>query len=247
MSSYESLAVSYDRLTNDVDYGAVLEFLEAILEREGVKPQSVLDLACGTGSLSMLLAERGYSVLGADASAEMLSVAYDKAAELTENRPFFVLQPMQKLKLPNTVDWVACTLDSLNYLTEPKDCEAAIRRVYKALAKGGIFTFDVNSVYKLRSLDDQVFLDEDDDVYCVWRAAFDEKANTLDYGMDIFQRHGQVWVRSQEEHREYAYSIGQLTEYLHKAGFKRIKVYGDRLLEAPGPEELRIYFSAIKE
>ncbi len=247
MSSYESLAVSYDRLTFDVDYAAVADFLEQLLAHEKVRPVSVLDLACGTGSLSMLLAGRGYAVIGADASEEMLSVAYEKACEMPQNRPFFIHQTMQKLKLPQPVDWVVCTLDSLNYLTDPKDCEAAIRRVYQSLAKGGIFTFDVNTVYKLRSLDDQVFLDEDDDVYCVWRASFDEQANTLDYGMDLFQREGEHWVRSQEEHREYAYSIGQLTGYLHKAGFTRIKVYGDRRLDAPQPEELRIYFTAMKE
>lgn len=247
MSSYESLAVSYDRLTFDVDYAAVADFLEQLLAHEKVRPVSVLDLACGTGSLSMLLAGRGYAVIGADASEEMLSVAYEKACEMPRNRPFFIHQTMQKLKLPQPVDWVVCTLDSLNYLTDPKDCEAAIRRVYQSLAKGGIFTFDVNTVYKLRSLDDQVFLDEDDDVYCVWRASFDEQANTLDYGMDLFQREGEHWVRSQEEHREYAYSIGQLTGYLHKAGFTRIKVYGDRRLDAPQPEELRIYFTAMKE
>ncbi len=247
MSAYESLAASYDRLTNDVDYDAMLAFYESIVRREERAPHDVLDLACGTGSLAVRLAARGYAVLGADASQEMLSVAYDKAQELPGNRPFFVMQSMQKLRLPNPVDWVVCSLDSLNYLTDPKDCESAIRRVYKALRLGGIFTFDVNSAHKLRSLDDQIFLDEDDDVYCVWRASFDEAANTLDYGMDIFQRFGEVWLRSQEEHREYAYSIGQLTGFLHEAGFTHIKVYGDGRLDAPEPEEQRIYFSAKKE
>jgi ubiquinone/menaquinone biosynthesis C-methylase UbiE len=247
MSTYESLARSYDRLTNDVDYDAMLDFLESIMEHENVEPRSVLDLACGTGTLSMRLTARNYAVIGVDFSQDMLSVAYEKAMETGENRPFFVCQEMQKLKLAEPVDCAVCTLDSLNYLTQPRDCEAAIRRVYKALNKGGIFIFDVNSVCKLRSLDDQVFLDEDDDVYCVWRASFDEKANTLDYGMDLFRREGDVWVRSQEEHREYAYSIGQLTGYLHKAGFSRIKVYGDQRLDAPSADEQRIYFSAVKE
>lgn len=247
MSAYERLAGSYDRLTNDVDYDAMCDFYESIAQREQTPLQSVLDLACGTGSLSVRLARRGYRVIGADASEDMLAQAFDKAQELDENRPFFIQQTMQKLRLPEKVDWVVCSLDSLNYLVDPRDCEAAIRRVARALRPGGVFTFDVNSPYKLRSLDDQVFLDEDDDVYCVWRASFDEKANTLDYGMDLFQRSGEVWVRSAEEHREYAYTIGQLTEFLHSAGFTRIKVYGDGRLAAPEPEELRLYFSARKE
>lgn len=247
MSAYERLAGSYDRLTNDVDYDAMCDFYESIAHREQAALQSVLDLACGTGSLSVRLARRGYRVIGADASEDMLAQAFDKAQTLDENRPFFIQQPMQKLRLPEKVDWVVCSLDSLNYLIDPKDCEATIRRVARALRPGGVFTFDVNSPYKLHSLDDQVFLDEDDDVYCVWRASFDETANTLDYGMDLFQRSGEVWVRSAEEHREYCYTIGQLTEYLHSAGFTHIRVYGDGRLVAPEPEEMRLYFSARKE
>ncbi len=247
MNAYGALAASYDRLTNDVDYDKMLDFYEQILRHEGAAPRDVLDLACGTGSLSVRLAQRGYAVLGADASQAMLSVAYDKAQMLDGNRPFFVLQTMQKLRLPEPVDWVVCSLDSLNYLTDPRECQAAVRRVYRALRPGGVFTFDLNSVYKLRSLDDQVFLDEDDDVYCIWRASFNEADNTLDYGMDLFQRRGALWARSQEEHREYAYSIGQMTGFLYEAGFTRIKVYGDGRLDAPEPEEMRIYFSAKKE
>lgn len=247
MSAYESLAASYDRLTNDVDYDAMCDFYESVAAREGVTAHDVLDLACGTGSLSVRLARRGYRVLGADASEDMLSRAYDKAQELEENRPFFILQPMQKLKLPEPVDWVVCSLDSLNYIIDPRECETAIRRVYRALRPGGIFTFDVNSPYKLHSLDDQVFLDEDENVYCVWRAAFDKQANTLDYGMDLFQRAGGVWLRTYEEHREYCYTIGQLTDFLHRAGFSRIKVYADGRLTAPEPESMRLYFSARKE
>ena len=95
-------------------------------------------------------------------------------------------------------------------------------------------------------MDGQVFLDEDDSVYCVWRGEFDEKTNICSYGMDLFQRRGKVWERSFEEHREYAYSQAQLTDYLKAAGFTRIRVYGDRTLEAPRQGEQRIYFSARK-
>ena len=104
----------------------------------------------------------------------------------------------------------------------------------------------MNTPQKLMAMDGQVFLDEDDDVYCVWRGGFDRESNILSYGMDLFQRQGEVWVRSFEEHREYAYSQAQLTGYLKDAGFCRIRVYGDRRMEAPGPEEQRIYFSARK-
>ena len=163
-----------------------------------------------------------------------------------ENPPRFVLQPLQELHLPVAVDLAVCALDSLDYITDPNDCKEAIRRVYKALNPGGIFIFDVNTPEKLRAMDGQVFLDEDDDVYCVWRGEFDEKTNICSYGMDLFQRRGKVWNRSFEEHQEYAYSADQLVSYLKAAGFTKIKVYGDRKLEAPRPGEQRIYLKARK-
>jgi len=247
MSSYEALAVSYDRLTDDVAYAEVLAYLEQLLQEKGKKPESVLDLACGTGSLSVLLAQRGYRVLGADLSEDMLAVAYEKSMHMEENRPYFIHQSMQKLRLPYTVDCVVCCLDSLNYLTNPEDCRTAIRRVYQALSPGGIFLFDVNTPEKLRAMDGQVFLDEDDDVYCVWRASFSQEERICAYGMDIFQRIGPVWHRSEEEHLEYAYEPEELRSYLEEAGFTGITIYGDRSLQPPREGEQRIYFAACKE
>ena len=245
MDAYHALAQSYDRLTNDVDYGATVEFYEQILRRDGLNPKTAVDLACGTGSVALLLAEKGLSVTAVDLSAEMLAEAAQKAAEL-ENPPFFVCQPLQELRLLRGVDLAVCALDSLDYITDPEDCAEAIRRIFRVLNPGGIFIFDVNTPEKLRAMDGQVFLDEDDDVYCVWRGEFDEETNICSYGMDLFQRSGDVWHRSFEEHREYAYSAPQLEGFLRQAGFTHIRVYGDRKFEAPAPGEQRIYFKARK-
>ena len=245
MDAYHELAVSYDRLTNDVDYEATVDFYYEILAREGLRPRTAVDLACGTGSVTAILARRGLKVTGVDLSEEMLTVAQQKAAEL-ENMPWFICQPLQELRLPRAVDMAVCALDSLDYITDPKDCEEAIRRVYKYLNPGGIFIFDVNTPEKLRAMDGQVFLDEDDDVYCVWRGEFDEQTNICSYGMDLFQRKGNLWERSFEEHREYAYSAETLVGYLKKAGFTHIKVYADREFTAPREGEQRIYIKARK-
>ena len=245
MDAYKSLAVSYDRLTNDVDYNAVVDFYRQILAREGLNPRTAADLACGTGSVAILLAEQGILVTAVDISEDMLTIASQKALDM-ENQPRFVCQPLQKLQLPRGVDLAVCALDSLDYILDPEDCAEAIRRIYKALNPGGIFIFDVNTPEKLRAMDGQVFLDEDDDVYCVWRGEFDEKTNICSYGMDLFQREGQCWHRSFEEHREYAYSQEQLTAFLKDAGFTHIAVYADRRFEAPAPGEQRIYFKARK-
>ena len=245
MNAYENLAVSYDRLTNDVDYEATVRFYNEILAREDLAPRTAVDLACGTGSVTALLARQGLQVTGVDMSEEMLTVAWEKCQDL-EQPPRFICQKLQELWLPRGVDLAVCALDSLDYITDPEDCAEAIRRVYKALNPGGIFIFDVNTPEKLRAMDGQVFLDEDDDVYCVWRGEFDEETNICSYGMDLFQRKGQTWVRSFEEHREYAYSAQQLKDYLKAAGFSHIAVYADRRFEAPAPGEQRIYIKARK-
>ena len=245
MNAYHALAASYDRLTSDVDYKAIVAFYHDILKLEGIQPKSVVDLACGTGSVTLLLAEKYARVIGVDMSEEMLTVAQQRACAM-ENMPLFICQPLQQLWIPRAVDMAVCALDGLDYILDPADCKEAIRRVYKALNPGGIFIFDVNTPEKLRAMDGQVFLDEDDDVYCVWRGEFDEDTNVCSYGMDLFQRHGEVWHRSFEEHREYAYTVAQLTEYLKAAGFTHIRVYADGKLESPQEGEQRIYFSARK-
>lgn len=246
MSAYTSLAAAYDGLTADIDYAATLDFLEAILHKAGKQPETVLDLACGTGSMSLLLAQRGYRVLGADISEEMLTEAATKTA-LCENPPYFIRQPMQRLRLPMPVDAVFCLLDSLNYLTEPADCRQTFSRVFRALKEGGVFLFDINTPGKLRSLDGQVFLDENEESYCVWRAEFDTAENCCYYGMDLFCKHGTLWERSFEQHCEYAYDPTELRQWLLEAGFARVDCYGDCCMENPKENEQRIYFAAWKE
>ena len=245
MDAYHELAQSYDRLTNDVDYDATVAFYYEILKRENVVPRTAVDLACGTGSVALRLAQKGLQVTAVDMSWEMLMVAQQKAQEAGV-QPQFACQKLQQLCLPRGVDLAVCALDSIDYILDPGDCQTAIRRVYKALNPGGCFIFDVNTPEKLRAMDGQVFLDEDEDVYCVWRGEFDEETNICSYGMDLFQRHGDTWQRSFEEHREYAYSAEQLTDYLRNAGFTGIRIYGDRTFDAPGAGEQRIYIKARK-
>ena len=245
MNAYHALAGSYDRLTNDVDYRAVVDFYNQIIHREGLNPRTAVDLACGTGSVALILAEQGLSVTAVDMSEDMLTAAMEKTMGM-ENPPMLILQLLQELRLSKGVDLAVCALDSLDYILNPEDCAEAIRRVYRVLNPGGIFVFDVNTPEKLRSMDGQVFLDEDDDVYCVWRGEFDEETNICSYGMDLFQRDGEIWHRSFEEHQEYAYSQEQLMSFLRQSGFTNIEVYADRVFTAPREGEQRIYFKARK-
>lgn len=245
MNAYRELAKSYDLLTRDVDYEATVAFYNEILDSLRLQPRTAVDLACGTGSVSILLAKQGLQVTGVDLSEDMLCIASQKTQDM-ENPPRFVCQPLQKLHLPRGVDLAVCALDSLDYILDPEDCKEAICRVYKALNPGGIFIFDVNTPEKLRAMDGQVFLDEEEDVYCVWRGEFDEQTNICSYGMDLFQREDDRWVRSFEEHQEYAYSRQQLTDFLKEAGFTHIHCFADRRMAEPEAGEQRMYFYGRK-
>ena len=247
MTAYESLAGAYDGLTVDVPYPRILDFIEAVLRTLGREPKTVLDLACGTGSMSVLLAERGYRVLGADISEEMLTVAQRNCAPLGDKAPYFIHQSMQRLRLPQPVELVLCLLDSLNYLKRTEDCRKTLHRVFDALTPGGVFFFDINTPTKLRAMNGQVSLDENDESYCVWRAEYDENTRLCTYGIDLFRREGRLWSRSFELHEEYAYEPEMLVEWLHEAGFGRVLRFGDCRLCEPEVEEQRIYFAAIKE
>ena len=247
MSCYEALAASYDGLTRDIPYEKYLRFFKTLLRRHGVTATTVLDLACGTGSLSVLLAKHGYRVLGVDRSEELLTVAAEKAMELEENQPFFAAQPMQRLKIPEPVDACVCALDSINYVTKPQDVQKAFRRVYESLRPGGLFVFDINTPYKLEGLDGQVFLDETEDSYCVWRAVYDKRHSLCRYGMDLFQQANDgLWERSFEEHVERAYTPEELSQWLTDAGFAQVERFANLRLEAPEADELRICFAAKK-
>ena len=245
MDAYHALAASYDRLTNDIRYENTVDFYRQILDREGLTVRTAADLACGTGSVALLLAQMGLQVIGVDMSEEMLCVAQQKAQDV-DNPPVFVCQRLEQLRLLRGVDLAVCALDSMNYITDPACCREALRRIYRVLNPGGCFIFDINTPEKLRAMDDQVFLDEDDDVYCVWRGEFDEKSNILSYEMDLFQRQGNVWHRSFEEHREYAYTAEELTAWLKQAGFTNIEVFADQQMIPPRDGEQRIYLKARK-
>lgn len=246
MSAYEALAGAYDELTVDVEHRRRADYLARLFKKSRIPVYSVLDLACGTGTMACLLTEKGYRVLATDGSVEMLTMAAQKAAAL-EDPPFFLHQSMPKLHLTEQVDAAISTLDSLNYLTRAADVKETFRRVYRYLKPGGQFLFDVNTPYKLRCMDGQVWLDETEDVYCVWRTDFSERTKVCTYWVDLFQqgRNG-TWRRSCEEHRERAWEQEELTEWLHEAGFARVRVTGDLTSRLPKAEEDRWNFRCEK-
>ena len=244
MNSYQALSAYYDRFTDDVGYADWADFFERLFAREGIQPKLVLDLACGTGSLTRILAERGYEMIGADASPEMLMQAMQNAMDC-EPRPLFLNQRMEALDLYGTVDACLCCLDSINYVTEPQTLQKAFERVHLFLEpKSGLFVFDINTPEKFACMDGNAYVREDEDVFCVWQAAVED--SLCAYQFDIFAREGDKWTRAQETHEERIYTVEQLTDMLEKAGFSEIKTYGDQSFAPVRGGEDRIYFTARK-
>ena len=247
MSSYDALAASYDGLMVDGSYRKRADWLERQFKKSRIPVRSVLDLACGTGTIACLLAERGYQVIATDASEEMLTQAASKAAVLEERAPLFLLQSMPRLCLAEPVDAVVSTLDSLNYLTREKDIRETFGRVYRWLKPGGQFVFDVNTPYKLRRMDGQMYMDETEASFCVWRTFFSERTQCCTYQVDLFQLNADgTWEREFEEHRERAWTEEQLRTFLAAAGFANVKITGDLSLRAPREDEDRWIVTAVR-
>ena len=247
MSSYDALASSYDGLMADGSYRKRADWLEKLFKKSRISVESVLDLACGTGTIACLLAARGYQVIATDASEEMLVQAAAKAMILEENAPMFLLQSMPRLRLAEPVDTVVSTMDSLNYLTREKDIRETFCRVYRWLKSGGQFIFDVNTPYKLRCMDRQMYMDETEDSFCVWRTFFSERTKCCTYQVDLFRlNEDETWERDYEEHRERAWSEEELRLFLKDAGFSKVVVTGDLTMRTPGDTEDRWIFRAVK-
>lgn len=245
MNCYDALAANYDALTGDVEYEKRADFLEKLFRRSRIPVHTVLDLACGTGTMTWILTGRGYEMIGVDGSEEMLAAAMSKSGSVEGIAPVFLHQSMPRLDLYGTVDGAICCLDSLNYLTDPKDVQRTFDRLRLFIAPGGVLIFDINTVEKLRALDGQVFLDETEESYCVWRPEY--RRGICTYYMDLFQLADDgSWERSLEIHRERAYTVEELTAWLEAAGFGEIRTYGDMKLRRPGENEQRIYFSCIR-
>ncbi len=245
MSAYLSLAPWYDELTRDVPYGEFADFYELIFKKYGVSPSLCLDLACGTGTLTLELARRGYEMIGVDGSEDMLASAQEKLADCgAVVPPIFLCQTMEGLDLYGTVSAAVCSLDGINYLPTGH-LDPVFERLRLFVEPGGVLIFDVNTPEKLRAMDGQVFLDETEDVFCVWRAELSADRTSVHYGLDIFARlEEDVWERGEEEHTEYIHTVDTLTGKLAAHGFGEIRVFAELRDGPPGPGEQRVFIAA---
>ena len=240
MSAYDALAPWYDAFTGDVDYESFADFYEALFRADGGEFSLVLDLCCGTGTLALIMSRRGYDMIAADASEDMLMAARDKAADMGSGAPLFICQRADGLDLFGTVDAAYSSLDSFNYLSFEELC-GAFDRLRLFIRPGGLLVFDLRTPEFLRSMDGSVSVDETDDALCLWRGRFDHERGELVYGLDLFERVGEdIYEHRNEEHVEYAHDIAAVAAELVARGFTEVRT------GAPGPMagEGRVFITA---
>ncbi len=237
---YDIIAGVYDKLNKDIDYKSWADFLEAQFDRYlGCRPSLVLDLACGTGSMTAELAVRGYDMIGVDGSEQMLSFATERAyvnfGEEDEYRLpiLYLLQDMRSFELYGTVGAVVCCLDSINYLTGDGDLEKCFRTVHNYLDPDGVFLFDVNSEYKFNNIygsNSYILEDEIDggSVFCGWQNFYNAETRLCDFYLTLFsETEDGKYIREEEQQRERMYKLSELKEALEGCGFEFLGAFSD--------------------
>lgn len=243
MSCYEGFASLYDALTFDVDYAAMADFITKHLRRHAICDGLVLDLACGTGTLTLELAARGYDMLGADASEDMLMEARKKSGA---DKILFLNQPMENFELYGTVNAIVCALDSVNYLTEPTALAQTFSLCANYLNPGGLLIFDVNSEYKFRSLlGQQTYSYETDSVFYVWDNEYNPQTRLCNLYLTFFNEEASgLYRRIDEVHTQRFYDDDELHNALQKAGFGLLAEYDNYTDRLPNAETERIVYIA---
>jgi len=239
LSGYSSLAMVYDRLM-EVDYSERADYLLSLFSLHGGKYGSLLDLACGSGTLTLELARRGADMVAVDGSEDMLAAAREKAAESGAD-VLWLCQDMTELDLYGTVEGAVCTLDSLNHLPSASAVTETLRRLSLFVEPKGLLIFDVNTPYKHREvLGDNAFVYEEEDFLCTWRNNYTARDNKVTMWLDIFAlREDGTYERFEDEITERAYSLKKWESMLKAAQFTPLAVYGDMTTDAPTAEEQR--------
>lgn len=246
MGSYAVFAQFYDMLTTNVGYAQRAEYFLALLKKLGHTPKLALDLACGTGSLTLELSRRGVDIYGVDSSVEMLSEARMKCADAGADI-LFLCQKMQALDLYGTVDTVFCALDSLNHLSGKKEMQQVFEKVSFFMDPGGYLLFDLNTLYKHEKiLGSNTFVYDMGPVYCVWQNHCTPGTGRVEIQLDFFEREGKLYRRSREHFSEFACPVEDVFPMLGKAGFGHIQVYNELTFDPPQEDCQRVVFAAQK-
>ncbi|WP_455054819.1 class I SAM-dependent DNA methyltransferase [Merdimonas faecis] len=243
MEAYTSFAEVYDQFMDNVPYREWADFLQEILQKEGISDGLVLDLGCGTGSMTEELAGRGYDMIGVDNSEDMLEIAMEKRQE-SGHDILYLLQDMQEFELYGTVRAVVSVCDSVNYVTEKEELEQVFRLVNNYLDPGGIFVFDFNTEYKYREvLGDRTIAENREDSSFIWDNYYYEEEHMNEYELTLFIQETdqkELYHKYQETHFQRAYTLEEIGELLERSGLRFVAAYEDYTKDAPGKGSERI-------
>lgn len=251
--NYGAISSVYDKINSRVDYSAWADFVEKCFEMHlSFRPELLLDLACGTGSMTLELAKRGYDMIGIDGSPDMLNVALDRKYDLElPHDVLFLLQDMREFELYGTVGAITCCLDSINYLIGEGELDTVFALAHNYLDPDGLFLFDVNTPHKFENIYAQnTYVYEDEDCgegnFCVWQNFYDAESRLCDFSLTVFEKiEGQSsYSRRDEIQTERCYSRVEIERSLENNGFEIIGIYSDFDLTPACDTDERWYFVA---
>ncbi len=245
MAMYESFARVYDTFMDNVPYDEWCEYLTGLLKEDGIEEGLILDLGCGTGSVTERLAKAGYDMIGVDNALEMLEIAQEKKAESGLDI-LYLLQDMREFELYGTVKAVVSLCDSVNYLTCEEDLLDTFRLVNNYLDPGGLFIFDLNTIHKYRDLiGDATIAEKREDCSFIWYNSWyeEEKINEYDLTLFLKQEDG-TYSRFDEVHDQCAFPLETVGRLLEEAGLRLEHVYRAFTKEAGSEDDERVYFIA---
>lgn len=245
MEAYTGFAQVYDELMDNIPYEEWGAYLLGLLKEYGVNEGLVLDMGCGTGSITEYLGQAGYDMIGIDNSEDMLSIAMEKAAAKDLNI-LYLLQDMREFELYGTVAAAVSICDSMNYITEPEELLEVFRLVNNYLDPGGLFIFDLNTPYKYEELlADNVIAENRDDCAFIWENYYDEESRINEYDLSVFvEEEEDVFRRYREIHYQRSYPLEEVKELLLQAGMEFVAAYDAFTKDAPKEDSERIYVIA---
>ena len=245
MEAYGKFARVYDLFMDNIDYEKWADYIQKHLEEQGIRDGLVLELGCGTGTMTGLLAQKGYDMIGVDNSEEMLAEAMEKKME-SDQDILYLLQDMQEFELYGTVRAVVSVCDSLNYLTEKEDLLQVFRLVNNYLDPGGVFLFDMNTIHKYRDiLGDTTIAENRDEGSFIWDNTFDEENSLNYYELAMFlPREDGLYEKCEELHCQKAYAESEIKDLIKEAGMELLAVYDAYTMNPATEESERLFFVA---
>ncbi len=243
MDAYTGFAEVYDLFMDDIPYGEWCEYVAGLLAEYGIQDGLLLDLGCGTGKLTRRLADRGFDMIGIDLSEEMLEIAREKS---DPEQILYLMQDMREFELYGTVRAIVSICDSMNYLMGYEELVQVLGLANNYLDPGGIFLFDMNTLYKYETLlGEQTIAENREEGSFIWENYYDEEERINQYDLTLFIRQeGGLYRKYEETHYQYAFDLKEVEQAVREAGMELVAVYDAFTREPVRTDSQRVYVIA---